>query len=78
MDCFATGTIPIYMGTPKVVNYFNSDGIIFFDGTFDIETLTEELYQSKLDAVKDNLERVRKYSILDDWIYENHLIKYIG
>lgn len=77
LDCFATGTIPIYMGTKKIVNYFNSDGIIFFEGSFDIESLTEELYNSKLDAVRDNLDRVRKYSILDDWIYENYLIKYL-
>lgn len=77
LDCFATGTIPVYMGTKKVANYFNPEGIIFFEGEFDIESLTEELYNSKLDAVKDNLERVRKYSILDDWIYENYLINYL-
>jgi hypothetical protein len=77
LDCFATGTIPIYMGTPKVTEYFNSDGIIFFDGTFDITTLTEELYNSKIEAIKDNYDRVQKYSVLDDWIFENHLKDYV-
>jgi hypothetical protein len=77
LDCFATGTIPIYMGTKKVVDYFNSDGIIFFDGTFDVSTLTEELYNSKINAIKDNYERVQKYSVLDDWIFENHLKDYV-
>lgn len=29
LDCFATGTIPIYYGTRKLADYFNPDGIIF-------------------------------------------------
>jgi ribosome-binding ATPase YchF (GTP1/OBG family) len=65
------------MGTKKVVDYFNTDGIIFFEGTFDISQLTEELYLSKIDAVKDNFERVQKYSVLDDWIFENYLTHYV-
>ena len=73
LDCFATGTIPVYMGTKKVVEYFNPDGIIFFDGSFDLSTLSEELYLSKMEAIKDNFERVKDYSVLDDWIYKNHL-----
>jgi hypothetical protein len=77
LDCFATGTIPIYMGTKKIVEYFNPDGIIFFDGTFDLSKLTEELYQSKMDAIKDNYDRVQKYSVLDDWIFENYLKEYV-
>jgi hypothetical protein len=77
LDCFATGTIPIYMGTKKVNEYFNEDGIIFFDGTFDLSLLTEELYHSKMNAIKDNYDRVQKYSVLDDWIFENYLIEYV-
>jgi len=73
LDCFATGTVPIYMGTKKVVEYFNPDGIIFFDGSFDLSILSEELYLSKMEAIKDNFERVKDYSVLDDWIYKNHL-----
>jgi len=77
LDCFATGTVPVYMGTKKVVEYFNPDGIIFFDGIFDLSQLTEELYQSKMEAIKDNYERVQKYSVLDDWIFENYLKEYV-
>jgi hypothetical protein len=74
LDCFATGTIPVYMGTRKIADHFNSDGIIFFDGTFDLSKLTEELYFSKMDAIKDNYDRVQNFGILDDWIYINHLL----
>ena len=57
-DCFATGTIPVFYGSKKVIKkYFNPDGVIFLDDNFDISTLTEDLYYSKMDAIKDNFER---------------------
>jgi hypothetical protein len=65
------------MGTKKVADYFNPDGIIFFEGNFDVSTLTEELYNSKMDAIKDNYDRVQKYSVLDDWIFENYIVHYV-
>lgn len=69
-DCFATGTIPVYWGTPDIGNYFNSDGIITLNSEFDIETLTPELYYSKLDAVKENFDKVQKMENADDVLYK--------
>lgn len=77
LDCFATGTIPVYMGTKNVTHYFNEDGILFFDGTYDLNSLTPDLYYSKMDAIKDNFNRVQEYSILDDWLFENYLKEYV-
>ena len=71
-DCFATCTIPVYLGCPNIGDYFNMDGIIVLDDSFNIEDLTEELYLSKLDAVMDNLERVKQYEIPEDYIYEHY------
>lgn len=70
LDCFATGTIPVYLGAPDIGNYFNKDGILDLSEEFDI---SEELYCSKMDAIKDNLERVKQYEILEDFIYLNYL-----
>jgi hypothetical protein len=70
MDCFATGTIPVYYGTPEVDKMFNTDGIIVLDNTFDINQLSPDLYYSKLDAVKDNFERCMNHQTADDFIYE--------
>ena len=70
LDCFATGTIPIYFGAPDIGNYFNLDGIINLSKKFDI---SEEIYHSKIKAVKDNLERVKKMEIIEDFIWENYL-----
>lgn len=72
LDCFASATIPVYKGTRNITKYFNPDGIIFLDD-FNIDNLTPELYYTKLDAVKDNLNRVLKFNTIEDWIYEKYL-----
>lgn len=69
-DCFATGTIPVYWGAPDIGNYFNMDGIILLDDKFDINSLTPELYKSKIEAVKDNFERVQKLESSDDKLFD--------
>ena len=71
-DCFATGTIPIFYGCRGVTEYFNEDGIIFLDDDFDVSTLTEELYYSKMDAIKDNYQRSLEFPVAEDYIYTNY------
>ena len=71
-DCFATGTIPVFYGCRGVTEYFNEDGIIFLDDDFDISTLSEDLYRSKLDAVKDNFERANNLPVAEDYLYETY------
>lgn len=69
LDCFATGTIPIYLGTDDIGNYFNLDGIIQLKDDFEV---SEEIYYSKKEAIEDNLERVKKFEVLEDFICENY------
>lgn len=73
LDCFACGTIPIYLGTPDIGTYFNSDGIIALDENFKFENLTKELYDSKISAVLENLEKVKEYFTVEDFIYKHYL-----
>lgn len=68
-DCFATGTIPIYWGAPDIGELFNKDGIIELTPDFDPKTLTRELYESKLDAVRDNFNRTKDLVAADDQLY---------
>jgi len=70
-DCFANGTIPVYWGCPNIGDYFNTDGIIFINDEFDIDSLTEELYESKLSAIKDNFNRVSKMVMSDDALFSS-------
>lgn len=68
-DCFALGVIPIYWGSPLISEKFNKEGIIFWDRSFDPDSLSPELYQSKIEAVKDNLERVKSLQSSDDLLF---------
>ena len=71
-DCFACGTIPIFYGCKGVTEYFNEDGIIFLDDDFDLSTLTEDLYYSKIDAIKDNFERSINLPVAEDYLYTEY------
>ena len=42
------------------------------DHNLDLSSLTKELYESKLDAVKENMELIQKYEIPEDYIYETY------
>ena len=70
LDCFATGTIPVYLGSPDIAEHFNKDGIIELSDEFEV---SEEIYESKMEAIKDNLERVKNIEVLEDFIYTNYL-----
>ena len=70
LDCFATGTIPVYLGSPDIGEHFNSEGIIQLSEEFEV---SDEIYFSKLGAIKDNLERVKELEVLEDFIYLNYL-----
>jgi hypothetical protein len=69
LDCFATGTIPVYMGSPDIAKYFNSDGIIFLSEEFEI---SDDMYYNKMSAIQDNLERCKQYEVLEDFIFLNY------
>ena len=68
MDCFATGTVPIYWGTPRIVEHFNPDGIIFLKNDFEVSQLSRKLYLSKAAAIRENFEIVKKYEIPLDYM----------
>lgn len=80
VNCFASQTIPIYLGARKIDEYFNIDGIIVLNETQigDIENVlrkcTSEYYHEHLDAVMDNFERVYQYQNVYDWLYEHYFL----
>ena len=65
LDCFLSGTIPIYVGSKSVNDYFDENGIIHFEGDEDLpnilERLTDELYQSKMESINKNFEFAKQY-----------------
>jgi hypothetical protein len=72
LDCFATGTIPIYKGTKNIKKYFNVDGILFLEDV-ELSDLNYEFYLSKMNSVKENFEIVKDYLSPEDFISKNYL-----
>lgn len=58
LDCFFTGTIPIYWGTRKILNIFNPQGIIMLENFIEnIESFDyEKEYDKRHDAIMENFE----------------------
>jgi len=76
-DCFATGTVPIYYGTPGIGEIWNSDGIIKIDD-FNLEDISFDLYHSMLPAINDNFERVMNMPVCEDFIFTDYIKPLIG
>lgn len=69
-DCFISRTIPVYWGAPDIGKYFNTDGIITIEDTVELGLLTPEYYYSKMDAINENYEKVKKLQGSDDILFE--------
>lgn len=68
IDCMAQGTIPIYWGDPEIGRHFNLDGIIQVSSLEEILSLKleEGEYQKRIEAVRDNFERCKRFMSTDD------------
>lgn len=79
LNCFATGTIPIYLGASEIDKKFNKEGVLSFSSPEELESILSNIrtdktfYEDRLDAIKDNFKRVQKYRVIEDYIYENYL-----
>lgn len=78
-SCFAAQTIPVYLGTSKIGNFFNTDGMILLkrpdmdEVRRKIRECTREAYEERLPAVLDNFRRVQEYVNMQDYLYEKYL-----
>jgi hypothetical protein len=65
IDCFATYTVPIYIGCPNVADYFNMDGMIIAANHGELPAIINRLspqdYWGRIGAMRDNFVRSRKY-----------------
>lgn len=65
LNCFATKTVPIYVGARKIGNIFNEDGIISLP-VEDIPRIidhlnVDEAYRYRKKAIEDNFKRVEPF-----------------
>ena len=75
IDCFLSGTVPIYWGCPSIGLFFNLDGLIVFDNPRQLKTLlasiSESDYTQRLSAIQDNFERAKRYAYVENHVWNN-------
>ncbi|OCG03470.1 glycosyltransferase family 10 domain-containing protein [Gilliamella apis] len=78
-NCFATQTIPIYIGASKIGEFFDEDGIIrISENEIDnieniIKQCSEDDYISRKDAIMKNFLAVQKFSNNEDYMYKTYI-----
>lgn len=74
LDCFCTGTVPIYWGSNKINTIFNKKGIIHFRSKAELDDILKNLskadYRNRFDAIKENMEIALRYRIPEDFMWE--------
>jgi glycosyltransferase involved in cell wall biosynthesis len=76
IDCFITGTVPIYHGCTNIGEFFDMRGILYFENQEQldeiIDSLTPEKYESMLEYVKINYEKAMQWPLDNDMVYEKY------
>lgn len=79
LNCFASMTVPIYLGARKIGNYFNASGIIQLDLEHieQIDTIVSKLgkedYAERKEAIIENYQKVQEYLCFEDYLYNHYL-----
>lgn len=80
-NCFAWNTVPIYYGARQIGEFFNTDGIIQVKSVAEIGRVVDYLltddnaereYNSRLDAIKDNRQRVVAFENFEKRFFDTY------
>jgi hypothetical protein len=76
IDCFLTGTIPIYWGCPSIGDFFDLNGILVFNDKNELSKILESLngdtYNKMYKSLNNNFNEAKKYAIAEDYLYKNY------
>lgn len=79
IDCFVTGTVPIYWGCPSIGNFFDTSGIISFSDIDElphiISSLSEEDYIRRSAGIQNNFKNSANYAVTEDYIYREVILR---
>lgn len=79
IDCFLTGTVPIYWGCPSIHKFFNPKGFITFDEIEELEkTVKNEnylvsFYKENAKHIIENFNIALNYKVAEDYLYKNYI-----
>lgn len=78
IDCFVTGTIPIYWGCPSIGDFFDCNGMIIFNNIEELSSILNTInenpileYNNRLESIRGNLYRSVEYLLPDELIFKN-------
>lgn len=75
IDCFATGTIPIYWGCKSIDKYFNPDGVISVDTFFELKFVLQNIEFVDIDEkiIQENFELSKQF-----WLPEDRILSLVN
>ena len=79
-NCFINRVIPIYIGSPKICEYFNMDGVIQVHDNMQVIKVLDMLnsigfkrfYELKREAIDDNYRRVHEFDRFEDRFFKEY------
>ena len=75
IDCFATGTIPIYWGDPNIKNIFDPQGMYTWNTIPELHNILQRIsesdYNSRLPAIEANYKLFPEFASPDRWMAKN-------
>lgn len=79
LDCFLTGTVPVYKGCPNIEDYFDINGIITFSTQEELvdilANLNEQDYYLRKESIERNYKQALKFKYNNDDLFERYLKK---
>lgn len=76
LNCFAVGTIPIYLGCKNVEKFFDPGGIITISRFSNLKKiiagLSAEEYHARQASIAENYKRCQQYEVIEDYIFQNY------
>tara|TARA_R110001606_G_scaffold384599_2_gene547599 strand:+ start:1663 stop:2466 length:804 start_codon:yes stop_codon:yes gene_type:complete len=77
IDCFRTGTIPIYFGDGDIANIFDINGMYTFKSLDGLETILngietggEEIYNNRMTSIENNYILANEYSTPEEVLWD--------
>lgn len=84
IGCFATKTIPIYLGANNIGDYFNTEGMIIVKDKDDLQKTVKSMLENQeywedyyndvnvQKAINENYEKSKQYWYFEDWFYTTY------
>jgi hypothetical protein len=78
VDCFLTGTVPIYWGSDYIGDFFNKEGFLTFSTVEELYSVVRDrdylvnFYTDHVNEIVENYEKALKYKVAEDFLYETY------